>query len=98
MIKRIWKRESPVPSFGECSADGSSHGMDVISGFAAKIKNTNPTRYVLGSKCVKREHNDAGASNTTNTSPANCVGTYRFVQTFQNGVALSDMLFFRARK
>lgn len=97
MHKRIWKGESPVPSFSECSEDGESNGFTVKHGVAARIKDTNPTEYVYGRQCTVRSHNDASVTNETNTDPPNCVGTYRYFQAFQHGVSLGDMIYIRKR-
>lgn len=97
MVKRVWKGESPLPAFGECSVDGDSNGFTVNYGVAARIKDTNPTEYVYGRQCTVRDHNDAPASNTTNTDPPNCVGTYRFFQAYQHGQPVGDMIYIRKR-
>jgi len=98
MIKRHWKGESPVPSFGECSKNGENDGMRVVYGVAARIRNTNPTQYKYGTRCYQRDHNDGGPTNITNTNPPNCSGTYNFYQAFQHGRPLGEIIHLRRRQ
>ena len=95
MYKRVFKGKGPLPRFSSCSADGNANGFDARRGVAAKIKDTNPTEYVLGRQCVGRDHNDASVTNTTNTSPPNCVGTYNWIQIYQHGNRHGERYFWR---
>jgi len=86
MTKRLFQGESALPSFSECSVDGSSEGMDVLTGPAA-VMDTTPTTYMNGTACVFPE-NSVDATNTT--TPRGCLRTARYIIVKQNGVQIGE--------
>jgi len=89
MTKRLLQFESPLPSFGECGADGNSQGFDVEMGIAAKIGTGDSARYILGKTCSYDDDNRVDGDR----DPPGCTGTYRAIAVKQHGVRIGDIMF-----
>lgn len=91
MLQRLFELKSPLPSFGECSADDDSNGYDAHMGVAARIGNSQPPEYVIGTRCRYDDNNQVEGDSI----PAGCTATYRWVTATQHGVPLGPTIFTR---
>lgn len=82
---RIFKGKKPLPAFSSCSADGESHGMDVI--FSTAILWSEPPEGVGLLSLGKCRVNTDGENR-----PRGCKATLTTMTPAQNGVPLGETL------